>query len=72
MVRYREPTTWELLKGRWRLYRDLKRFDGMPTSEMRPEDETKVYTLMDHGYLFCDVDDFTLKPRLRRTGKRVL
>lgn len=44
----------------------------MPTSEMRPEDETKVYTLMDHGYLFCDVDDFTLKPRLRRTGKRVL
>ena len=71
MVYYDEPTTWELIKSRWMLYKDLRKYDGMLTSDVRPEDKNTVLSLMHHKYLMCCFDPKTHEPQLKRTEKRV-
>ncbi|MBQ8179282.1 MAG: hypothetical protein IJ026_02400 [Candidatus Methanomethylophilaceae archaeon] len=54
------------------LYRDLGKYNGVPTSDVRPEDRDTLPSPMHRRYLMCRIDPVTHEPQLGRTGKRVL
>ncbi len=72
MMHVGKPTTWELIGSRRMLYRDLGKYNGVPTSDVRPEDRDTLPSPMHRRYLMCRIDPVTHEPQLGRTGKRVL